>query len=500
MSAVSLRLAASLAVALTLLASHATVAADKAEPGSCNVTTGGIGSGGNSVVCNFGLTPDQLKQVTEAAVKGATEAQQEHIDKISETLGVTKSAAKGLLKIVGEDSNIPDDKLGEALAKAGEDFQRLRLQLKIAETNPDNPTARSLVEQAKGEVEAAHFERAEELLRQATQVQIAVAQEARKLKEQAQAAEDAQMLGAASSTAAEGDVAMTERRYKEAAELFGQAADYVPSGRERERGGYLLRQADALFRQGEERGDRQALLNAVEIDRRALTEFPRAQAPLDWAQTQNSLGNALETLGEWGSGTARLEEAVAAYRAALEERTRDRVPLDWATTQTNLGFALMRLGERESGTARLEEAVAVYGHALEERTRKRVPLDWAQTQNNLGLALWRLGERESGTTRLEEAVAAYRAALEERTRERVPLGWATTQNNLGIALESLGERESGAGRLEEAVAAYRAALEERTRDRVPLDWAMTQDNLGLALSSLGERERDGAARGVSVVR
>jgi len=32
-----------------------------------------------------------------------------------------------------------------------------------------------------------------------------------KLKEQAQAAEDAQMLGAANSTAAEGDVALTER-------------------------------------------------------------------------------------------------------------------------------------------------------------------------------------------------------------------------------------------------------------------------------------------------
>jgi hypothetical protein len=35
--------------------------------------------------------------------------------------------------------------------------------------------------------------------------------------------------------------------------------------------------------------------------------------------------------------TARLEEAVAAYRDALKERTRERVPLDWAGTQNNLG-------------------------------------------------------------------------------------------------------------------------------------------------------------------
>ena len=148
------------------------------------------------------------------------------------------------------------------------------------------------------------------------------------------------------------------------------------------------------------------------------------------AMTQNNLGNALQTLGERESGTARLEEAVAAYRAALEERTRERVPLDWAGTQNNLGNALWRLGERESGTARLEEAVAAYRAALEEYTRERVPLDWAMTQTNLGNALLGPGERESGTARLDEAVAAYRAALEERTRERVPLQWAATQTNL----------------------------------------------------------------------
>ena len=94
-----------------------------------------------------------------------------------------------------------------------------------------------------------------------------------------------------------------------------------------------------------------------------------------------------ETLGERESGTARLEEAVAAYRAALEELTRERVPLDWATTQNNLGDALRTLGERESGTARLEEAVAAYRAALEEWTRERVPLAWAASLGNPRVAL-----------------------------------------------------------------------------------------------------------------
>ena len=71
-----------------------------------------------------------------------------------------------------------------------------------------------------------------------------------------------------------------------------------------------------------------------------------------------------------------------AFRAALEEYTRERVPLDWATTQNNLGNALQWLGEREGGTARLEEAVVAYRAALEERTRERVPLDWAASLGN----------------------------------------------------------------------------------------------------------------------
>jgi hypothetical protein len=46
------------------------------------------------------------------------------------------------------------------------------------------------------------------------------------------------MLGAASSTAAEGDVALTERHYKEAADLFAEAAGDVPGGHESEHGAY----------------------------------------------------------------------------------------------------------------------------------------------------------------------------------------------------------------------------------------------------------------------
>ncbi|MFZ5676227.1 MAG: caspase family protein [Pseudomonadota bacterium] len=256
---------------------------------------------------------------------------------------------------------------------------------------------------------------------------------------------------------------------------------------------YKAMEAMALYNQGDQKGDNNALRQAVDTYEDMLLLSPRKTKPLDWAATQNNLGNTLWVMGQRESDTARLEKAVSAFRLALEERTRERAPLDWAVTESNLGNALLTLGQRESGTARLEEAVTAYRSALGEGTRGRAPLEWAMTQNNLGYALWTLGQRESGTARLEESVAAYRAALQERTRERSPLDWAATQNNLGNAFWTLGQREGGTARLEEAVTAHRAALEERRRERVPLDWAATQNNLGNALWTIGQRE-SGTAR------
>ena len=69
-------------------------------------------------------------------------------------------------------------------------------------------------------------------------------------------------------------------------------------------------------------------------------------------------------IGGQAGTTEDLLQAIAAYREGLQEWTRERVPLGWAMAQNNLGNALRSLGERESGTARLEEAVAVYRDAL----------------------------------------------------------------------------------------------------------------------------------------
>jgi tetratricopeptide (TPR) repeat protein len=84
---------------------------------------------------------------------------------------------------------------------------------------------------------------------------------------------------------------------------------------------------------------------------------------------------------------------VTAYREALKEYTRERVPLQWAMTQNNLGNALTRLGERESGTARLEQAVEAYHAALE--VLGPAAASYYVAQRNLARAEALLAERRS---------------------------------------------------------------------------------------------------------
>jgi tetratricopeptide (TPR) repeat protein len=114
-------------------------------------------------------------------------------------------------------------------------------------------------------------------------------------------------------------------------------------------------------------------------------------------------------LERWSA--ARLEGAVAAYREALKENTHARVPLEWAKTENNLGEALFILGKLESGTARLEEAVAAYREALQERTRARVPLQWAKSTGSQGVALILLAERRGDANMAKLAIEQIQAAF-----------------------------------------------------------------------------------------
>ena len=90
------------------------------KAGACSIATGGNATKNTTITCNFGLTPEQLREATKAAVAGATEPLLDRIDKIRNVLGVTRSAAEKLLKIAGEQPDVPDEKLAEVLTSVAE--------------------------------------------------------------------------------------------------------------------------------------------------------------------------------------------------------------------------------------------------------------------------------------------------------------------------------------------------------------------------------------------
>jgi tetratricopeptide (TPR) repeat protein len=301
------------------------------------------------------------------------------------------------LGILGE-NDIPPERLAAKLVEIAERFRDLQA---TASAQPgDDPKIAALKDEAQKAIDAGELAKADALLAD--------------VETEQRRALDRLAVNAAETSARRGEIALTRLRYAEAARHFANAAAVFPpnSAHEVKRIGYLAREATALYLQGYEFGDNDALRSAIERRIGLIGLNPRERVPLDWAMTQNNLGLALWRLGERESGTAKLEEAVVAYHEALKEQTRERVPLDWAMTQTNLGTTLQSLGERQSGTAKLEEAVIAYREALKEWTRERVPLDWAMNFGNQGVALMLLAERRGDAAMAETALNQINTAFE----------------------------------------------------------------------------------------
>ena len=386
----------------------------------------GIASGRDTVInapVNLGLDEKKVAERVADAQKPLADQFEKLAAQVAREKGVEIAPLRAILLKMGE-AGVREEDIAKRLDDKADELLKLREE--IARLRQGPAELASFAQQAQALIDKGDFDGARTAL-------AAGRAAARTLREQS-------TLHEVEFLAQEAKVDHLQLAYWPAAGKYAEAASLIAALDQQKQWGFVLAQANELYSQGDEFGDNAALADAANIYRNGLLLVPRSQLPLDWATTQNNLGNALSTLGGRESGTAKLDEAVAAYREALTERTRERVPLDWAAAQNNLGAALKVLGERESGTAKFDEAVAAFREALKEWTRERVPLQWATTQNNLGIALRALGERESGTAKLDEAVIAYREALKERTRERVPLQWARTQNNLMAVEKLLSER------------------------------------------------------------
>jgi tetratricopeptide (TPR) repeat protein len=290
--------------------------------------------------------------------------------------GVDVAPLRTILDRLGE-IGVPDTEIPARLSKAADQLIELRAQLsRLSNERPELAVIRA---QALDLIDRGDLDGARAALNRGREVARALRQEASR--------SEAELL------ADEARIDHLQLAYREAATKYAEAADLVrPFDREAE-WLFVIKQAYELYHHGYEFGSNLALEEAVALYWHSLTLASQAESPLNWAMTQNDLGNILQRLGERAGDPERLEQAVAAYRAALEERTRERVPLDWATTQNDLGNALQILGERAGDPERLEQAIAAYRAALEEPALQAAPYFQDLVRQNLDEAVVALKQR-----------------------------------------------------------------------------------------------------------
>jgi len=227
---------------------------------------------------------------------------------------------------------------------------------------------------------------------------------------------------------------------------------------------------------------------AIKAYEGALRIYTLKRFPMDYAITQNNLGNAYGTLAEVENKAENCKKAIRAFEEALKVYTPDRFPMDYAMTQNNLGNAYIMLAEVENKAENCKKAIRAFEEALKVFTPDRLPIQYATTQNNLGNAYITLAQVENKAENCKKAIRAFEEALKVFTPDRFPIQYATTQNNLGNAYGTLAQVENKAENCKKAIRAFEEALKVFTPDRFPIQYATTQNNLGNAYGTLAQVE------------
>jgi uncharacterized caspase-like protein len=428
------------------------------------------------------ITGERRKLLLTIAALGAPERAQ--VEKIAASDAIPMDALYGVLRAMGE-TNIPKDsetlqkvlftqsaKIKEMLAErksldAGDpDILRLVAASDRAIDEGAIGTARAFLDEAKAKVRSTKtdIEDIEKLVKEKRIANAAILEKS-------------------------ADAAALAFDHLSEAKDYGEAYDWVKGTDAFLAWRYKNREADAWQDHGSQEGDPASLKRALDDYAVALTLVSRDERPLDWAKTQNNLGNTLQIIGKREPGVEKLEAAIAAYRLALKATSRKADAKMWAQMQNNLGVALAELGDKANRLPYLNQAVFAYDLALDVRTRAAEPELWAETQVNLGsvhISKANLDKRSDG---LEKAAGFLNAALEVLTREKTPRSWASAQNNLALALRRIGDDKKDIASLRKSAAIYEEILAVYPRETFPVDWGQSKTNRGITLLSLAEQEK-----------
>ncbi len=296
--------------------------------------------------------------------------------------------------------------------------------------------------------------------------------------------------------------------YGEAATCYGGAAVALDPEDAEIRWLYALRQGTALQTAFEVYDDSQALAESIVVYAQALEQAAPGGAPRQpglatlWVLTQNSLGNALTTLGERTSDVERFRFAAWSYNQAISVKDRQQAPGEWALLHVNHATALMRAAELAStvepllppaaAVETLQLAIRSLDCALEVHNAQSAPLEHFTALLNRGIAQARLGFISKEWGHLQAAAEGLATAAAATPGPATSADRVRIATHLGDVCSELAELSRDPTWLDRAIDAYDVAFELVDKNAGSAAWAGAATNLANALWTSGRLIGDSA--------
>ncbi len=270
----NLGFACAAALAVCFLAANPVAAQDLRADGGSVVIGGSVSNSTVNVGAPWSKVEDVIREIKKP-YEDLTATQKETIDLLKEKLDLNRRQITAALNILGE-ANVEPENLPAKLVEVAQRYKELLVS--AADQPGDTPAMAARKAEAQQALDAGDLDKADELL-------AAVETEQRQ-------AFDRAAVNLAETSGRRGDLAMTRLRYREAAKHFADAAALLAPGgsHEEQRIGYLQKEEDALYLQGSDFGETDAVRAALERSRALIELNPRDRVPIKWGWAQARLG------------------------------------------------------------------------------------------------------------------------------------------------------------------------------------------------------------------
>jgi tetratricopeptide (TPR) repeat protein len=255
--------------------------------------------------CTVGITPKEIEDIIDRVLSRQAIPPEllDRFEMLSRAFGVTDTALTTFFRILGENKVATQ----ELDAKLRDIAARHLTLLKQTEASPhDNRQIAATKKQAVAAIAAGDYGRAEKLLGDAFNADLAAARRARDVARRAEDIANRRFLTAAKTKADLAELKLTELKYTAAMEDFREAADLVPSTEALVRATYLNSLAAVARQAGNFAVAGSALTEALRIREGRLDPEHR-----DVAASLNNLALLLQDTNRRGEAEPLLKRALA---------------------------------------------------------------------------------------------------------------------------------------------------------------------------------------------